>query len=235
MNGKAWTEDQLRVLRDLYPHRPTREVAARLGRGTSNVYAKANAIGLAKTQEFLDSDESGRLRKGQTRPGSEATQFKKGRVPTNKGLRRPGWAPGRMAETQFKKGERSGVAAQNWKPIGTILPDSKGYLRIKVREAEPGKEPTGFGNSRVWPMYNRYLWEQHKGPIPPQHIVAYKDGDRGNCVIENLELLSMADNARRNAMWKRYPPELSNAIMQLGALKRKIRESNGKEQNQRSA
>jgi HNH endonuclease len=55
-----------------------------------------------------------------------------------------------------------------------------------------GKEPTGFGNTKVWPMYNRWLWEQHKGPIPPKHMVIFKDGDRSHCEIGNLELLSTA-------------------------------------------
>jgi hypothetical protein len=149
-------------------------------------------------------------------------------VPANKGLRRPGWHAGRMQETQFKKGDRSGIAAKNWRPIGTILPDAEGYLRIKVREAVHGKEPTGFGNTKVWPLYGRYVWEQHKGPIPPKHLVLFKDGDRSRCVIENLELLSMADNARRNSMWNRLPPELARVIQLNGALKRQIRRLSGR-------
>lgn len=48
--------------------------------------------------------------------------------PFNKGLRRPGWHVGRMRETQFRKGERSGIAAKNWRPIGTIRTDPDGYL-----------------------------------------------------------------------------------------------------------
>jgi hypothetical protein len=140
-----------------------------------------------------------------------------------------------MRETQFKKGQRSGVAERNWKPIGTILPDTEGYLRIKLREAVHGKEATGFGNTKVWPLYHRHVWEQYHGPIPPKHIVTFKDRNRANCAIGNLELMSMADNARRNAMWNRYPRELQLAIMANGALKRKLRRINGKEQNQRSA
>jgi len=231
MNGRLWSEQDIKTLRQLYPSRPTAEVAKTLGRLLCNTYAKAASLGLKKSQEFLDSDESGRLRKGQTRPGSERTQFQKGQMPFNKGLRRPGWGPGRMKETQFQKGVRSGCAAKNWVPIGTILPDSDGYLRIKVREAEHGKEAFGFGNSKVWPMYNRYLWEQHKGPIPPKHIVKFIDGDRSNCSIDNLELISMADNCRRNSIWRTLPRELAEVIQLNGALKRKLRKLNGKEQD----
>jgi hypothetical protein len=190
------------------------------------VNGQARIEGLHKTPEGC-----GWLRKGETSPGCEKAWFPKGHVPANKGVRRPGWFAGRMRETQFRKGQRSGIAAKNWKPIGTILPDGEGYLRIKVREAVCGKEATGFGNSKVWPMYNRYVWEQHHGPIPPQHLVVFKDRDRANCSIENLELISMAENARRNSMWTNLPRALALTIQLNGALKRRLRRLNGKEQD----
>jgi len=214
----------------MYPARPTGEIAKALGRTIYGVYGAAFTLGLRKTPEYVQREVG--LQKGTTL--GRATQFRKGHAPANKGLRRPGWHAGRMKETQFKKGGRSGIAARNWRPIGTILPDPEGYLRIKVREAKHGKEATGFGNTKVWPLLNRYVWEQHKGPIPPKHIVAFKDGKRGNCAIGNLELLSMADNARRNSMWARLPRELAEVIQLNGALKRKIRRLYGEEHNQGS-
>jgi hypothetical protein len=220
--------EELDRLTALYAAHSTKEVAQELDRSVSAIYGMAASLGLQKSLEWLASEASGRLLKGQTRRGTERTQFQKGHVPANKGLRRPGWHAGRMQETQFKKGDRSGIAAKNWRPIGTILPDAEGYLRIKVREAVHGKEPTGFGNTKVWPLYGRYVWEQHKGPIPPKHLVLFKDGDRSRCVIENLELLSMADNARRNSMWNRLPPELARVIQLNGALKRQIRRLSGR-------
>jgi len=132
-----------------------------------------------------------------------------------------------MRETQFRKGERRGVANENWKPIGTIATDTEGYQRIKVREGNPG-EATGFGNVRIWPLLSRHLWEQHNGPLPPSHAVAFKDGDRANCSIENLELVSRAELMRRNTIHNRYPKEVVNTIMLLGAVKRKLRERNEK-------
>lgn len=230
-----WSRKDLAFLQRTYPHKRTDDIARILSRSIGSVYGKAQALNLHKTRAFLESAESGQLRKGESRPGSVPTQFKKGQIPANKGIRRPGWAPGRMAETQFKKGHRSGIAARNWVPIGTFRTDSEGFVRIKVREAVYGKEPTGFGNVRVWPLYNRHLWEQHHGPIPPSHIVAFKDGNRANCAIENLELISRADNARRNSMWTNYPRELAEVIQLAGALKRKLRRHDGQESNERPA
>lgn len=226
MNGRPWSPQDLARLAELYPKRRAAEVARSLKRSIAATYGAARKLGL-KGQPY-------RIPKGHTIPGSELHRFKKGDVPSNKGLRRPGWHRGRMKETQFKKGQRSGMAAKNWVPIGTILPDSEGYLRIKVRDALYGKEATGFGNTQVWPLYNRWLWEKHKGPIPPKHLVTFKDRDRAHCVIENLELISMAENARRNRMWTIYPRELAEVIHLNGQLKRRLRR-HGEEQNNGSA
>src|SRR6185312_10334383 len=108
--------------------------------------------GLRKSAEYLASPNAYRFRRGGG-CGKEY-RFKKGQVPPNKGLRRPGWGPGRMKETQFKRGERRGVAAENYCPLGTIKTDPEGYQRIKVRDAAPG-EHTGFGNVNVWPLLHR--------------------------------------------------------------------------------
>jgi hypothetical protein len=129
-----------------------------------------------------------------------------------------------MRETQFRKGERSGVAARNWRPIGTVLTDTDGYLRIKVREAVCGVEATGFGNTRVWPLLQRHVWERKRGPIPPAHAVVFRDGDRKHCTIGNLECISRAELMRRNSLWRQYPRELAEVIQLNGALKRKLRE-----------
>ena len=233
-NRQVWTSAEEAYLREHYANGSTPVIAEHLKRTLQKVYGKARKLGLKKTAEYVkDPKNRCQLFKGHVL--GVAWQFKKGSVPANKGLRRPGYAPGRMAETQFKKGARSGYAAKNWVPVGSIRIDPEGYRRIKVREAVAGKEPTGYGNSGVWPMYNRWLWEKHKGPIPPKHHVIFKDGKREHCVIENLELLPMADNARRNRMWGRLPQELAEVIQLQGVLKRKIRSLSGKEQDQRSS
>ena len=216
---RPWSPEDCAVLSDRYERTPTRELAELLGRPVSQVYRKAASMGIAKNAEFLKQH-------CRIQPGSQlgkATQFRKGQHPPNKGLRRPGWAPGQMAETQFKKGQRSGMAARNWKPVGTILTDSEGYLRIKVREAEYGKEASGFGNTKVWPLYQRVVWASHHGPIPPGRVIVFKDGNRQNCAPENLESISRGELAKRNRMWNRFPRELAETIQLVGALKRKIR------------
>jgi hypothetical protein len=228
---RAWTTAEDETLRRLYPNTRTAEIAQRLGRNLSGVYQRAYVLDLHKSAEFFASPAAGRTNGRQ----GLGTRFGKGHVPANKGLRRPCWGPGRMKETQFRKGVRMGIAAKNWRPVGTILPDADGYLRIKVREAQPG-ERYGFGNVRVWPLMQRHVWEQVHGPIPPGHNVCFKDGDRSNCAIDNLELVSRADLMRRNS-YHNYPAPIPEVIQLIGALNRKIRRrgDGNKEQDQRSA
>lgn len=228
MNGRPWSTPQIVQLRALYPSLSTKSMERRLGHSQASIYGMAKKLGLKKSPEYLA--RHCRLQKGSD-IGS-AFRFRKGQRPANKGLRRPGWHAGRMKETQFKKGELNGKAKLNVKPVGTILADHDGYLRIKIRERQRG-DAAGW-NPEIWPCLHHKVWREHKGPIPPKHVVAFKDRNRQNCAIENLELISMAENARRNQMWTTMPRELAEAIQLNGVLKRKIRRLNGEKQDKRS-
>lgn len=221
---RLWTISEDEILWARYPHEPTQNIARLLNRSIPQVYRKAWILGLKKSDEYLASPHACRLRRGDK--VGWAHRFQKGHIPANKGLRRPGWAPGRMAVTQFKKGERRGAALRNWKSIGTVLPDTDGYMRRKIAEGVGG-----FGNQRVWEFVHRRVWEDAHGPIPPGYVVVFKDGDKTNTALENLELISRRDLMSRNTVHN-YPPELAQVIQLAGALKRKIRNrENAKEQN----
>ncbi len=90
-----WTDEMLEILRSRYPHEKTSKIADDLGVQLDRVYRKAKKMGLSKTDEYLASPDACRLRRDNS--GGIPYRFKKGQVPPNKGLRRPGYAPGRMA------------------------------------------------------------------------------------------------------------------------------------------
>ncbi len=229
---RLWNPDDDEQLAVRYPNEPTSALARELGRSLTAVYTRARLLGLTKSAAYLASPAACRLRRGDH--VGAATRFPKGHVPANKGLRRPGWGPGRMKETQFKKGERRGIAVRNWRPIGTILTDPEGYRRIKVREARPG-EAYGFGNTRVWPLMQRHVWEQAHGPVPAGHVVAFKNKDRSDVRLENLELITRQELMARNTV-QNLPKPIARAIQLLGALKRQIRrKTHAQESNRRSA
>lgn len=208
MNGKPWTKAQLALLRKLYPNTPTRDVAKACAHSLGSTYRQVAKLALKKSPEFLASPESGRLEHHLYR--GEASRFKKGHVPMNKGLRRPGWSRGRMAETQFKKGEKP----HTWQPIGTEVVRKDGYIWIKVSDdAKPAR--------RNWKSKHQAIWEAANGPVPPGHMVGFKDGDNRNFALDNLELVSRAERLRRNSVHN-LPPELVQVVQLRGAIHRQI-------------
>lgn len=207
-----WTKRELATLRRRYPHERSQKIADEMGLRLAQVNAAATNIGLRKSAAYLASPDACRLRRGE---GESAVGFKyrfqKGLAPANKGLRRPGYAPGRMASTQFKKGQKPHTYRFK---IGDQRVNTDGYIDVKIREDLVG--------SNNWRALHRILWEKAHGPVPPGHIVIFKDGNKLRCVLENLELITLADNLRRNSIWKKLPKELASIVMLRAKIQRQI-------------
>lgn len=62
-------------------------------------------------------------------------------------------------------------------------PDGQGYLRGTI------------GGRRVYA--HKVAWEEAHGPIPKTHAVMFRDGDKGNVAIGNLELIPKSEMQRR--------------------------------------
>jgi hypothetical protein len=218
-----WTRKDDRLLRSIYPWLPTLEVAKALGRTVVAIYGRVNLLGIEKSAAYL-AEKKGREAECLKRTGV-AFRFPKGHVPANKGQRRPGYAPGRMASTQFKKGQQN----YNVMPIGsTRLVD--GYVYVKVAAVRYVPYTVN------WKLLHVIEWERINGELPEGHALAFKDGNRLNTGVDNLELISRAELMRRNTVHN-LPPELKEVIQLAGAVKRMItmRTRNAEEQNQRPA
>jgi hypothetical protein len=230
MNGRAWTNPELRRLRHFYPHIKTEYLARVLRRALQTTYAKAMSLKLRKTAKYLATPDACRLRRDMQSTKSVACRFRPGHVPANKGLRRPGWHRGRMRETQFKKGQMSCAAQRKWAPVGTEVLDDQGYLKRKI--SDDRSKPSRFN----WRQVHVLLWEATYGPVLPGYALKFIDDDRGNVALNNLCLVSRADLARLNVMWNRYPRALCEVIQMRGFLKRRInRRLKDEEQHRRSA
>jgi hypothetical protein len=209
---RYWTDAELEQLRVRYPHEPTQQLADAIGRRVNTVYAKAGALGLAKTPEYLAGPYACRLRRGDN-VGAKY-RFKPGQVPVNKGLRRPGWAPGRMKETQFKKGQFPVNRDPGFYVLGALRVNDEGYIEMR----------TSFDQGmKGWTGLHRVLWEDAHGPIPSTHALVFIDGDRLNVCLENLELITRAELMARNTI-HRYPPALKHAIRLARKVERTIHE-----------
>lgn len=212
---ERWKPAEEAIVRTCYPHMKTRTVAALLLTSEKRVYAKAKAMGLAKTPEYLATPSAARTNGRQ----GIYTRFGKGHVPQNKGVRgRRGWAPGRMAEGQFRKGQMP----HNWKPVGSTRINSEGYLDIKVDNKAKG--------AKAWTAVHRLNWIAAHGPIAKGWFIRFKDGNQRNPLIGNLELVDRATHLYRN-YHGRYPLEVRQLVQLRGALQRQInkRTGNGKQ------
>lgn len=208
-----WTDAQRESLRRLYPTLCDESIAEGIGCTVSQARLEAKKLGLKKSPEFFAAQHALLVSAG------ERNRFRRGITPHNKGKRTPGLAIGRMGETQFKKG-RPAREAKNYVPIGSTRISKDGYLERKVTD-DPSLVP-----ARRWVGVHRLVWEAANGPIPKGFIVAFK-GERTaveeEITVDRLQLMSLADNARRNTMWTNYPPEVCDLIVRRGALNRRIR------------
>ena len=188
-----WTTQETELLIEYYPHRSTKDVAFITGKSIAQCYAKAFALQLHKTPEYLETEASGRLQKG-----NQATQFYKGHEPWNKGMK--GLQIGGQ-ETQFKKG----TVPPNHREVGSERIDEDGYTYIKIAE-----------HTR-WVLKHRHIYEQHYGKLEPHMIVTFRDKNILNFEIENLEAITKVENMQRNTITK-YPQPIRETIKTLNKL-----------------
>lgn len=126
--------------------------------------------------------------------------YKKGHVPWNKGIKYT--PPGGSMDIMQKD-----------YPIGTIRITMEGYKKVKIRNGKCG-----------WEFYHREVWKNHHGEYPPDDMrVSFIDGNRQNCDISNLKLISIKELMARNSV-NNLPDDLKNLIKLKGALTRKINE-----------
>jgi hypothetical protein len=99
------------------------------------------------------------------------------------------------------------------KPIGSERVDRDGYLMRKI--------------NNDYPLNARYKyvhiieWEQYHGPVPQGFVVIFKNGDRKNTDIGNLDLKTRQEVMKRNTI-HRYPDEVKALIRLQHKLERTI-------------
>lgn len=129
--------------------------------------------------------------------------FQKGIVPANKGKKLEEFMSLETIEkfkrNQFKKGH----IPHNEKFDGHERIDNGGYVWMRISRGK-------------YVLKHRHVWESVHGKIQEGYVISFIDENKTNCAIENLEMISMADNLRRN--YHQFPPEIKKAM----ALNNKI-------------
>jgi hypothetical protein len=75
---------------------------------------------------------------------------------------------------------------------------------------------------------HKLIWKQHHGEIPKGLFVVFKDRNKNNICIENLEIIDRVEHIRRNHI-QNLPPELKEVVHIKKSITRKINqiEKNG--------
>ena len=151
-------------------------------------------------------------------------RFVKGQTPINKGKKCAPGVGGRhpnARRTQFKKGERTGIAEKHYKPIGYERITQDGYRERKINDGPVFKDR--------WQLVQRIEWEKANGPIPEGYALKCLDGDRLNCDPSNWEAIPRGVLARLNGGRMRKtlpydsaPDELKPLVMASAKLKHAI-------------
>jgi len=133
-------------------------------------------------------------------------KFVPGQTSWNKGFK----SGGGPAHTLFQKGRKP----HTWKPIGNVRLTKDGYYQIKVFDT---------GNTvSDYVECHRLVWQLHNGPIPPNHIVIFLDGDPSNIEIDNLKLIHRGANAIINKKrFRNLPAQLIPSGIAIGELMHK--------------
>lgn len=150
-------------------------------------------------------------KKNHKAPSGYDARFRPGNASPTKGKKRTEFLSpemiARIQKTQFKKGN----VPKNRREVGEIIERSDGYLWIKTQD---------WHQNDNWQQYHRWLWEQVHGPIPEGFRVYFLDGDRRNCKIENLELVSEAVAATAVKVYGlTKDAEINKAILKAAELK----------------
>lgn len=117
-------------------------------------------------------------------------RFSKGHEPTNKGNKLTPEQYAIAKPTMFKPGHKP----HNEVPVGTEVVKADGYIWVKI-DNKPKVSP-----QVNWKQKHILLWEEHNGPVPKGHLIKFLDDNRMNVTLENLQLISRAENARMNQL-----------------------------------
>lgn len=137
---------------------------------------------------------------------NEKTQFKKGNIPWNK--RKNVAVSEKIKQHWFTKGHKPWQT----KPVGYERIDSRdGYVLVKVSD-----------NNFI--PKQRLIYEKHYGAISDDDLVMFLDGNKRNFNIDNLMLISKAENlelTRKNL--RTNDTELSRAGVMVARINQKIK------------
>jgi hypothetical protein len=202
---RTWTSKEIEYLTQNYCNKFTAEIATELDRSVRAVYQAATVYGLRKSPEFMKMALEREAEK--LKVLGAASRFQTGHTSHNKGQKMSKELYERVKVSMFKRGNEP----HNMKYDGHERLDPKdGYIYIRISKGK-------------YVLKHRLVWEQHNGPIPKGNIIIFKDKNKYNLNIDNLQMITKRENMLRNTVTK-YPIELQQLIKLNNKLKTTLNE-----------
>ena len=207
------TPEQDAILKEKYLTVPVKPLAKEIGVSHCCLSNRMKQLGLVVPKELRQA------RKAKSR-------FKKGHVTHNKGLKRSQFMTPEGIEISKKHQFKKGHVPHN--DLGR-----NGIIRVRKDSKTRAQYQYIRVSSGEWELLQRYNYRKYFGEIPEGYLVRLKNGNTMDCSPENLELISMAENARRNTeQFHNWPEPLKKAIRINNKLTKTLRE-NGKSKSRK--
>lgn len=198
---RKFTPEEDKFLLENYLTIPINTMSKMLGRGKSTAGQRLKLLGVIVPKEislkFLNN-----------------SLYKKGHIPSNTGKKQIEFlspeAIERTKRTRFHKGNLP-KNTYNENNIIVTRKNAKGteYYFIKL----------GHGK---WLHLHVHLWKMSFGDIPKGNIIRFKDSNPMNCTIDNLEMITRAEQMLLNTIHN-YPEEIKASIRLISKLNKTIR------------
>ena len=194
MTGKTtFSEIEDNFIKEHYLNLPVKTIAKKLNRSGCGVSGRLKSLGLIVPRDIIEKRKL-------------ESQYKKGRAPENKGKKQSEFmspeAIERTKATRFKKGS----VPHNYNGGEHLTKD--GYVMVSLGEQKKQ-------------LKHILVWEAEHGKIPEGHCIAFIDGNRTNCSLDNLELITRIENMYRNSRHE-YPKEIIPSMVLTKKIENKL-------------
>jgi len=181
------------------------------GLPAKKIYQLSSKYNLRKSKEYMI--EENKIRSARLAIVGVNFRILTGNIPANKGQKMSKELYDKVKHTFFSKGH----LPYNVKYDGYERTSKDGYVEMRISQGK-------------FVLKHRTIYQQHHGKISKDSIIVFKDGNKSNFDINNLEAITKAENMKRNTI-HRYPTELKKLIRLSNKLSHKINQRINEEQN----
>lgn len=205
---KAYAEEVLpedKILKRKYLEVNVKQLSILVNRSEMFVTTRLRGLGLVIPPELIEQRK-------------QESRLKPGNIPYTKGKKQNEYMSPEAIERTKATRFYTGQLPHNTKGgVGTIT-----IRKDKLKDGSIRKYKWICIELAVWKMLHVKIWEDAHGPVPSGHIIIFKDKDSMNVVLENLAMITLEDNMRRNSI-HRFPTELKTVIRIAAKIKKTIK------------